>query len=194
METARFIIAVVLTATLVPVLLYWIIVHTVAGFLRSSFIFIIAFGVLIVGIVGIASQYELIKTTDLGGAAGTIRLVFGAGLLLIALWLRIHIGRSFTLRQLIGIPEILSRSTGGLVTQGIYSRVRHPRYAQLILASIGYAVIANYGAAYAALLVFIPGIYLVTLLEERELRKRFGVAYDDYSKKVPMFIPVLSNH
>lgn len=194
MDTARFIIAVALTATLVPILLYWIIIHNIAGRLRSSIVFTVSIGVLIAGIGSISTQYELIKSTDLGNGAGAIRIVLGSALLLIAMWMRVHIGRSFTLKQLIGIPEIHSKSNEGLVTQGIYSRVRHPRYTQLILASLGYALIANYGVAYAALLIFIPGIYLVILLEERELRKRFGVDYENYSKKVPMFIPAFSKN
>ena len=38
---------------------------------------------------------------------------------------------------------------------------------------------------------WIPGITLVAVLEERELRERFGKEYEDYCSRVPMFIPRL---
>jgi protein-S-isoprenylcysteine O-methyltransferase Ste14 len=35
----------------------------------------------------------------------------------------------------------------------------------------------------------VPGIYLIVLLEERELRDRFGRAYEEYCQGVPCFFP-----
>ena len=58
-----------------------------------------------------------------------------------------------------------------------------------MLAAIALAV--NYLAVYLLLILYIPVIYLVVVLEERELRERFGIAYDRYCREVPRFIPRL---
>lgn len=147
--------------------------------------------VFLAGLAGIAIQHEVLFRTDWG----TQPLLIALGILFLAyaFWLRILIGRTFTTRQLIGLPEIKSEkssSTEELVTSGIYSRVRHPRYVQLVIASLGYAIMANYPASYLAVAIFVPGIYLVVLLEENELRQRFGLTYDEYASRVPRFIPV----
>ncbi len=69
--------------------------------------------------------------------------------------------------------------------------MRHPRYLEIgfILAAI--ALFVNYLAVYILLAAYIPVIYLVVLFEERELRGRFGDAYESYCRKVPRFIPKL---
>jgi len=141
------------------------------------------------GMAGIASQHEVLFRTDWG----TQPLLIALGILLLAFafWLRILIGRTFSIRQLVGLPEVKPEKSSSteLVTDGIYSRVRHPRYVQLIISCLGYALMANYPVAYIAVALFIPGIYFVVLLEENELRKRFGPSYDEYASHVPRFIP-----
>jgi len=53
----------------------------------------------------------------------------------------------------------------------------------------GFALLANYLALYLVLAVGGLGIWLIVILEEKELRERFGPAYDDYCRRVPRFIP-----
>jgi protein-S-isoprenylcysteine O-methyltransferase Ste14 len=53
----------------------------------------------------------------------------------------------------------------------------------------GFALIANYLVLYVMLALLVPAIWLVVVLEERELRRRFGAAYAEYSRRVPRFIP-----
>lgn len=50
---------------------------------------------------------------------------------------------------------------------------------------------ANYPAVYLAWLLWIPGVYVTVLFEERELRQRFGAEYEEYCREVPRFIPRL---
>jgi protein-S-isoprenylcysteine O-methyltransferase Ste14 len=55
----------------------------------------------------------------------------------------------------------------------------------------GVALFANYLATYVLVPVMLLGLYLVTVIEERELVERFGNAYRDYQKQVPRFVPRL---
>ena len=72
-----------------------------------------------------------------------------------------------------------------LVAEGIYARLRHPRYVELLIALIGYALIANYLASYFVVALWIPAICgLIVFLEEEELRDHFGKVYEDYCRRV----------
>jgi len=49
-----------------------------------------------------------------------------------------------TMRILTGVPELTGSQAGILLTEGIYSRTRHPRYVESILWILGYALFTNY--------------------------------------------------
>jgi protein-S-isoprenylcysteine O-methyltransferase Ste14 len=53
---------------------------------------------------------------------------------------------------------------------------------------LGSALIANYLVLYLVVALLLPGIYVIVRLEEKELRDRFGLAYDEYSRRVPRFL------
>lgn len=76
-----------------------------------------------------------------------------------------------------------------IITNGIYSRVRHPQYLGGILAHIGitFLLSAYYSLLATPIIIFL--IYLLALKEEKELIKEFGDEYHEYKKKVPMFVP-----
>lgn len=101
-----------------------------------------------------------------------------------AIWLEVACRRQLKLRILLGVPE-LGRDPGRLLTSGIYGRLRHPRYLAVILGVVGWASILNYPAIWLLALACVPGFYLVILLEERELRERFGSEYEAYTRAVP---------
>jgi protein-S-isoprenylcysteine O-methyltransferase Ste14 len=75
------------------------------------------------------------------------------------------------------------------LTEGIYARLRHPRYVEVTLWTLGYSLIANYTGVYLLWLLSLPTLHLVVLLEERELRQRFGASYDAYARRVPRYLP-----
>lgn len=193
LEIARYGVALALTATMPSVLLFWMLIHPLAKLWRRfhpGVVYGVTLGVFIIGMAVIASLRNRLLVTDWG--TEPILIVLGAGFLGVSVWLRMLIGNAFTLSQLVGLPELAVQGTypqAGLVTTGIYAQMRHPRYTQLIVASLGYAFFANYPAAYIVVAAFIPGIYFVALLEERELNERFGSAYADYARLVPRFIP-----
>ncbi len=78
---------------------------------------------------------------------------------------------------------------GQLLQEGIYGVIRHPRYLSVILGTIGMALIVDYLGAYIVVLVSLVGLWLVIILEERELASRFGSAYAAYRSRVPALMP-----
>jgi len=94
---------------------------------------------------------------------------------------------------MLGFPQLSAQDRPGtLVTDGIYSYLRHPRYVEAGIGLVAVALFANYLSIYIIAAAYIPIVYLVVLLEERELRERFGEQYEDYAKRVPRFFPRLA--
>ena len=67
--------------------------------------------------------------------------------------------------------------------------MQNPRYVEIQLGFIGYALIANFLGLYIFPILCIPAILFVVLLEEKELIDRFGENYAEYSQSVPRFFP-----
>jgi protein-S-isoprenylcysteine O-methyltransferase Ste14 len=89
-----------------------------------------------------------------------------------------------------GIPELSPAPENWiLLTEGVYARIRHPRYVELHLWVLGYSFVANYLALYVVCLLLGPALYLIVILEEKELKGRFGDQYEEYSRNVPRFVP-----
>ena len=80
-----------------------------------------------------------------------------------------------------------------LVVNGLYRVVRNPMHLGWTIVLIGLAILMQ---SFTLLVIFIPLFILVHIVylkfvEEKELEKKFGQAYLDYKKRVPMFIPKL---
>lgn len=98
--------------------------------------------------------------------------------------------RFLTFAILAGAPQLSEkRYPGILLTEGIYGKIRHPRYVETILFVLAYALFGNYLAGYLVSLMTTVCIYPIVLLEERELLERFGEEYAEYTRRVPRFIP-----
>jgi protein-S-isoprenylcysteine O-methyltransferase Ste14 len=80
------------------------------------------------------------------------------------------------------------RAGSELIQRGIYSRVRHPLYTSVMLASLGWALIWQSGAAFWASLMLIPFFHAKARREEEFLRQTFA-DYADYTRRVPRFWP-----
>jgi protein-S-isoprenylcysteine O-methyltransferase Ste14 len=182
-----------MVVSLPPALLLWLVIHPFVRFWRR---------------VGPAGTYACVLAMLASGIYGLVRLrapllavEFGTSWPLVALgaacvagssWLRLRIQRHFGFATLAGLPELApERYPQRLVTDGPFARVRHPRYLQFLLALLGFALFANYLALYAVLALWLPGVWLIVVLEERELRERFGAEYDAYCRRVPRFLPRL---
>ncbi|MEO6163918.1 MAG: isoprenylcysteine carboxylmethyltransferase family protein [Candidatus Binatia bacterium] len=193
MNTLRYFLALFLVITLPPLFLYWLLIHPFVNFWRGKGIgitYTMVLSVIVVAMIGLFSLRHFLLETDYG----TNNLLVALGLLLLILSgsLRFAIHKHLGIKTLLGFPEIApERFPRELITEGIYARMRHPRYVQLLIALIGYALIANYLAAYLAVALWVPGLYLIAVLEEKELHAHFGDTYDEYCRKVPRFLPKL---
>jgi len=123
---------------------------------------------------------------------GGLSWLLGAALVALAIWLDRQVFRQFSVRRLIGLPELHpERGRGDVVHSGIYARIRHPRYIEYIVTFFALALLTGafgiFALAFATFLMYL----IVVPLEERELRSYYGAAYEAYARDVPRFIPRL---
>jgi protein-S-isoprenylcysteine O-methyltransferase Ste14 len=79
--------------------------------------------------------------------------------------------------------------TEKIVTDGVYSKVRHPQYLGGLLAHFGVSVVLSSLFSLLVTPLIILLIYIVSKKEEKELIREFGESYKNYKKNVPMLIP-----
>ncbi|MCQ2098159.1 MAG: isoprenylcysteine carboxylmethyltransferase family protein [Fibrobacter sp.] len=81
-----------------------------------------------------------------------------------------------------------------LVTEGIYSRIRHPLY--LSNGGVGYAFVVLHMGFQPVALVFVVALFafefLLSRLEDRYLESRFGDGWRKWAAATPAFIPRLT--
>jgi protein-S-isoprenylcysteine O-methyltransferase Ste14 len=83
-----------------------------------------------------------------------------------------------------GLPE---RDPAHLITHGLYRQVRHPLYScGLVILWLVPSMSWNQLALSLALTVY---LLIGAQLEERKLLKEFGIAYAEYQRNTPMFVP-----
>ncbi|MCL5074665.1 MAG: DUF1295 domain-containing protein [Chloroflexi bacterium] len=88
----------------------------------------------------------------------------------------------------------IHRARGELVTEGIYSLVRHPQYLGLLLIIVG--MLIQWPTIITILMapVLMLTYYWLARKEEKELEERFGDRYKIYKEKTPAFLPVLATN
>jgi protein-S-isoprenylcysteine O-methyltransferase Ste14 len=170
-----------------PVPLYWFILHPFAKFwrtrIRAAF-YIAGLGAWTVGGIFVflfwnnflAANSPSIPITLLG-----LAFVAADGILVY------RAGKDLGHMKLVGHAELTGKTD--LVTEGIYRHIRHPRYAGMIAAIAGACLLAGSRWALIVSAIWLALVFAVILLEEREMRARFGPAYDVYCRAVPRFLP-----
>lgn len=194
MDALRYGIALFVVIGFPPALLFWLLVHPFARRWRRlgpALSLAVLYAALVAAIFGLFLARDRLVAGDLGGSAFSAALGVVCFSASIALFRGVR--RALPLRVQMGIPELTETTADDrLLTEGIYARMRHPRYVQLWLALLAWALFANYASAYLVALAALPLLWVVVELEERELRQRFGPAYDEYCRRVPRFIPRLA--
>lgn len=192
LDAVRYWLAFLTLGSMPAAVLYWYLVHPLVDFWRA------------VGKVGTWAVMALLfvvnltvvwvwRDTLLSGDLGVRQWMWLPGIVLYvaAALIELQCRKQLKFSVLAGSPE-LSRADGDrgrVLDQGIYARLRHPRYVSVILGTAGFAFLLNYDSVWVLLVLMVPALYGVVLLEERELHDRFGGAYAEYARTVPRFLP-----
>jgi protein-S-isoprenylcysteine O-methyltransferase Ste14 len=82
--------------------------------------------------------------------------------------------------------------TEHLVVEGVYRRVRNPMISGVFAVLLGESLVAASRPLFFWFLLFVTiNMIFIPLLEEPDLLKRFGPAYEEYRQHVPRWIPRL---
>jgi protein-S-isoprenylcysteine O-methyltransferase Ste14 len=190
-DKARYFIAVLMIVTLPPSIGWWYIIHPFARVWRrlgSVVTLTVLTALTVVAGVGLWKVRGALLGADLGTQPPLLALAVVAAAVGVAVARQRR--KVLTSRILIGVPEISGKDKGLLLTEGIYARTRNPRYLELIAFVFAYVAFANYVGAWMLYALSWPAIHAVVLLEERELRDRFGAEYDAYCRRVPRYVPI----
>jgi len=109
------------------------------------------------------------------------------GLVLIAAGLAVILYSFFSLGKSLTASPI-PKEDGNLVTGGLYSRVRHPIYFGLLLASVGVVLDAGPWPQFAIVLLLYVLLNIKASYEEELLAKRYP-DYKAYARQTPRFFP-----
>lgn len=83
-----------------------------------------------------------------------------------------------------------TRDEPQVITTGVFSIVRHPIYLSSILLYLGFILLSLSLLSVLVWFIIIVFYYMISRYEERLLTQRFGSAYEEYKKKVPMLLPI----
>jgi protein-S-isoprenylcysteine O-methyltransferase Ste14 len=193
MDKTRYVLGVLLIVGVPPAIIFWLLIHPFVGFWRrigpwATYI--------ITGTVFVVEIFLLyrFRVEILGTDLGTDWMIFSIGFVFYAAsaWISVLTKRQLKLRTFVGLQELSEADPGDrLLQEGIYGVVRHPRYLSVIIGTAGFAMFVNYVGAYLMVLASVPALFLVTIIEERELAHRFGAEYEEYRSRVPAIFPRL---
>lgn len=79
-----------------------------------------------------------------------------------------------------------------LVTNGIYSKIRHPQYSGLFLITIGFLIQWPSVSTIVMWPILMFAYYKLAMREERDVEMKFGEDFMKYKQSVPTFIPKFS--
>jgi len=193
LDTVRYYLALYLIVFWPGAFLSWFSIHPFIRFWRRLGIrttLAVHYVLVLVLAVLVFRQRHALLAVDFGTrpplvAAGIVALS-------LAIFFRLRISKQLTTQVLTGLPEIEpTRADNRLLTAGVYARVRHPRYLQALLAVLAIALLTNFLATWILAGLSVLVVALIVPFEERELRQRFGEAYDRYCVAVPRFLPRL---
>jgi len=191
MDVARYVVALIAVTAFPAAMVYWVLLHPFVRFWRRLGLlpsYVVLFGVFL-AIIGVV--YAL-RGRILAVEYGTnwYFVATAAVLFLAAQVLQGLAHRQLSFATFVGVPELRPGGKDGrLLQEGVYARVRHPRYAAVMLGTLGMALFTNYLAAYVLAAIALAWVFVIIALEERELRDRFGDEYREYQRRVPPLVP-----
>ena len=188
MSFPAWIAAVVLFLQL-PIPLYWFVVHPFRTFWRrhprAVYVVGLACSWLPVTIAIAAFHRRLFRS---GWPAGWL-FAIGVALIVFEIWIFWRVSHDLGGSRLVGQKELEGK--GEIQSRGIYSRIRHPRYAASFVAIVGACALAGTRVTWMLAALWLGLMCAVIAMEEREMRARFGAKYLEYCRKIPSFLPRL---
>jgi steroid 5-alpha reductase family enzyme len=191
MDTVRHVAAAMTVVIALPLFLAWLVIQPLAGMWRKiggfTYIFVLAF---LAGMIVLLDGWYDARADLIYFGPNPITVLLSIPCFIVSVVMAAYYFRHLDLGILIGLPEITREQyPGTLLTEGIYARIRHPRYVGAFIFVLGLALVANALVAYIVAASLIPLIYVIVFFEERELKKRFGPEYEKYCQNVPRFFP-----
>jgi protein-S-isoprenylcysteine O-methyltransferase Ste14 len=169
-----------------PVPIYWFILHPFTNFwkrnIRAAFLFAGLSSWTAGAIFVITFRHRLLgENIPLPLAAFAALPLIAADFILL-----FYSGKFLGGKKLVGHAELSGKSE--LTVTGLYKYVRHPRYTGMIFGIIGACMIAQTKFAAIVGVIWFACMLLSILFEEREMRRRFGPIYEEYSRVTPRFL------
>ena len=190
MDAVRYYIALLMVVAFPAEMSMWFVIHQLAGFWRkrgpSLTYLVVASVAMLIGFAAFQFR-DLILGVEFG--FGWKHAILASACYAGGIALEVRYRRQISIGTLLGLPEVSEDHEDVLLDQGIYSRIRHPRYLGLLCEITGSAFLVNYLATYLLAAATIPALYVTILIEERELVQRFGSDYVEYASRVPRFLP-----
>ena len=168
---------------------FWLIIHPVPEYWRkhaSPYRVILPAGLMMIGSAAAATwRWRSVRLYD-APFAWVLFFLFAASAVVFYRGSRKH----FTGEQLMGKAEVQpEKHEQKLVIAGMHGRVRHPMYVGHLLMMTGWTVGSGLAACFALTAFAMVTGAVMLRFEENELEQRFGEAYREYKKKVPMLVP-----
>lgn len=104
-------------------------------------------------------------------------------------WTLFAIGLSIFLTA---FTQFLTKRKQGFVTNGLYSKVRHPQYLGIILATLGFTFVSERPMAWISWLNLVFAYTLLANYEEKILKEKYREETQRYRQQVPFILPLLS--
>ncbi len=195
MDTARYVVALLMLVGVAFAIPYWYIIRPLASFWRrlgprKAFPLVISAS----GLIAVAAYLTRAPILSAQFGANYALIPLAVVCYGIAVAIEMKCRKYLKFRILAGLPELKSHGGDSSVLQhGIYARMRHPRYVSFMFGVLAVAFFTNYLAMYLLIPAAALMLYAVVVLEEKELLDRFGEEYTEYQRRVPRFIPRFRN-
>ena len=170
-----------------PIPVFWLLLHPLVGFWRKHRRAAYWTAGLLAWGLGWLLLYGLHDWLFVAEQAAPWQWVVGFALLAADVAVLVRVERELGAARLVGKVEL--DGGGEMHTQGLYARVRHPRYTAMMAGVLGACFLAGSLLMWVLSCAWWTLALLATVFEERELRARFGSAYDEYCNRVPRFLP-----
>jgi protein-S-isoprenylcysteine O-methyltransferase Ste14 len=187
MTLADWVAGCVLWANL-PVPVYWLVLHSGVSFWRRH----VRAGYMVAIVSGWGSASVLLwlfgsRLLNATAVPSPVKWL-GAALIAFDVLVILHVERHLGGHRMVGQAELTG--TGEMKTDGIYARIRHPRYAAMLVSTLGACLIAARPVMWLIAAIWAFVVAGMIRVEERELAARFGSAYENYRRQVPAVIPI----